>query len=226
MTNKEFAQHLGIEYYCPENDSKVHFSLEYLSGHITADLPSVLLGIGGGYLDVECIIEFVSDNVIGLYDFESSTLKLQDIMPLLKEKISCIDLETWALSFEKLFYVASCWLNENTDFNTVGSEGVFQVLWNDFFFVPADCQIIFFPPSASRYEERFTPRFRKYVAEWIVDTGHEFLEKEKAKIEREDFHRSEWFEDFESILEGWKMRYYEGEIPQLVKDYEESHKKL
>jgi len=133
--DNSIACDLGITYYCPDNTKGITFDLEYVQKCVSADWALVLLGVGSGYLKQDSLFEFTSkdSNTLTSARLLSTDASTRKIFDYLKDIVSQTDLETWALSFEKLFYVASCWLNENTDFNTVGSEGVFQVLWNDFF---------------------------------------------------------------------------------------------
>lgn len=217
------ARDLNIAYYCPDNTKGLMFDLEYLQKCIYADWALVLLGVGSGYLKQDSLFEFASkdSNTLTsarLFSTDASTRKIIDY---LKDIVSLIDLETWAKAFEKLFYVTVSWLNDNLDLENEKSKYFFQLIWDDFFFIRVGSELVYFIP-----EEKGLHPQNKPNSNWLISAVSRFQIKEKAKIESEDFHCSEWLEDFESILEGWRMRYYEGEIPQLVKDYEELHKKL
>lgn len=227
--DNSIACDLGITYYCPDNTKGLTFDLEYVQKCVSTDWALVLLGVGSRYLEQDSLLEFASEHgstlmEVELFSTESSTRRIVDY---LKDTVSQTDLETWAKAFEKLFYVAIHWLRDNFDDSIDDYQYSFETLWDDFCFISVAYESLFFPPSPPyRPTKRQKKRFDKYLYNWVVFNSQKFLEEEKSKIEREDFHRSEWLENFESILKGWKMRYYEGEIPQLVKDYEESHKKL
>ncbi len=230
-TNKAFSRYFEIDYYCPENFSKVSFSIDYLIVHVGISIPVIFLGAGGGLLNIKDAIDFIFEHLVFgckdpyLDDLQSRNYKEKRLaderFKLIKAKINSIDLETWGIAFEKLFYVAACWLRDNVDFNEPGSEGVFQILWNDFNFLPVAHQTLFFPPSPPHQLKKEQRRaFEEYVYNWVISNSRIFLEEEKSKIEKEDFHDPEYREDFESILEGWSMRYFEGEIPKIVQEYE------
>lgn len=236
MTGNEFATKLGYAYFCPENTNGINFSLEYIERIIEVDWGVALLGVGGNYLSKDFLHEYYLKNQLK-NEFSTNNAAVdpivqkldckQNMQSFIDEIVKKMDLETWALSFEKLFYVAIHWLRDNFDDSIDDYQYSFETLWDDFYFISVAYESLFFPPSPPyRPTKRQKKKFDKYLYNWVVFNSQKFLEEEKAKIEREDFHRSEWLEDFESILEGWKMRYYEGEVPQLVKDYEGSHKKL
>lgn len=221
--DNSIACDLGITYYCPDNTKGITFDLEYVQKCVSADWALVLLGVGSRYLEQDSLLEFASEHgstlmEVELFSTETSTRRIVDY---LKDTVSQIDLETWAKAFEKLFYVTVSWLNDNLDLESEKSKYYFQLIWDDFFFIRVGSELVYFIP-----EEKGLHPQNKPTSNWLISAVSQFQIKEKAKIESEDFHCSEWLEDFESILEGWKMRYYEGEVPQLVKDYEESHKKL
>lgn len=219
MTNNELAKELNIEHYCPQNTNRIRFSLQFVADAIGLDCPVVLLGACGGYLNVDSITEMLSEEN---FDHLIRTLPLgcdESHMSYLKEIVSKTDLETWALSFEKLFYVSVLWLSENLDTKIKDYQYSFETLWDDFCFVPVAYEDLFFPPSPSgKPTARQAEKFEKHIYKWVISNTREFLIKEKAKIETEDLYDPKYCEDFEGILEGWWMRHYEGEIPKIVQE--------
>ncbi len=217
MSNKDLAEYLGIEYYCPENTGNIRLSFDYVRKQIEIDWPFVFLGVGSGYFDVGCLEKFACELEDGQAFSMSSTFHpkrcySRNFLERMKGISSHIDLKLWCLSFEKLFYIAAKWLIDNVDFRDERYRYSLQVLWDDFYFINVAHDNIFFP---GEFDDK-----------WLLENAQAFLVEERSKIERQYCYESVRREECKSILKGWKMRYYEGEIPQLVKDYEESHKKL
>lgn len=210
LDNTQFAKSLGIEYYCPENTNSIQLSFEYVKQQVEIDWALILLGIGSGYLEISCLAECdykkadkldLSSVLISQSEIDNHQISIES----LKKITSHIDLQSWCISFEKLFFVVAKWLIENVDFNDQKYRYSLQILWDDFYLINIAHDNIFFPGEFNN--------------EWFAKNAQCFLIEERKKIEKESSSKLVSTDEYQNILQAWKMRYYTGEIPDLINDY-------
>lgn len=217
--NEGFRYIFSIDYYCPENYREIRFGMAWLKQHTKVDWPLLLMAIGSGYLDdivYDFALEMLDDDsdrtifelALFRFDEEPNIVKSDE---LISKLVMCIDVEDWALAFEKLYYAAICWMYENDDYNIEGFKNPFYDIEASFYYFDVRYNADFPTPLEDERIEKETGKT------WIQTRVETFIKVEGEKLEVADFHESEYEEDFKRVLRAWDRIRFNAPIPEAIK---------
>ena len=211
-----FKDRFDLGYFCPDNYEGVCFTLDWVKKYVDVDWPFLLLAIASGYLDdvvseyaFDVLEEDSSEEIVELalmkYD-EYPNYRLQDAC--ISKIIEGIDVEEWALAFEKLYYAVYCWLYYCADIEALDESYFLQNPEDNFFYLETNNEAY---DTEECEDEECTGRYKGLKLSW-----KQFIRREKRKLAGADYHDKNRERDLKAVLVAWELYGRNYDIPDIV----------